>query len=286
MPKLILLPITGRDADGPGYAAALVAAQPFKAHIVALHVRPDVQREVAGLAAADMGMAAGLEATLNRLEQEADRREQEAAAAWRAFAAGNALITTDHPGCGDGVSTEFLTETGEETDWVAAHGRVADLVVTGRGAGALRVAEAVLLHTGRPVLIAPATDRTSSLDGTVAIAWKDGREAARAVAAALPFIRRARRVLVFSVDEGSETPDRSPARLAHALRWHNPNVAVKLLARSARPAAEALLAAAGELGCGLLVMGGYSHGRLREAMFGGFTRAVLDDAALPVLMAH
>ncbi|MBN8901048.1 MAG: universal stress protein, partial [Rhodospirillales bacterium] len=47
-----------------------------------------------------------------------------------------------------------------------------------------------------------------------------------------------------------------------------------------------LLEAAAELGCGLLVMGGYGHGRLREAVFGGFTRAVLQAAPMPVLMAH
>jgi nucleotide-binding universal stress UspA family protein len=33
-------------------------------------------------------------------------------------------------------------------------------------------------------------------------------------------------------------------------------------------------------------MGGYGHTRLREAVFGGFTRAVLESAPLPVLLAH
>jgi nucleotide-binding universal stress UspA family protein len=33
-------------------------------------------------------------------------------------------------------------------------------------------------------------------------------------------------------------------------------------------------------------MGGYGHTRLREVVFGGFTRAVLESAPLPVLMAH
>ena len=37
---------------------------------------------------------------------------------------------------------------------------------------------------------------------------------------------------------------------------------------------------------GLLVMGGYSHSRLRETVFGGFTRRVLKAAELPVLIAH
>jgi nucleotide-binding universal stress UspA family protein len=46
-------------------------------------------------------------------------------------------------------------------------------------------------------------------------------------------------------------------------------------------------AAAGpRLSASLLVMGGYGHTRLREAIFGGFTRHVLAGADIPVLMFH
>jgi len=47
-----------------------------------------------------------------------------------------------------------------------------------------------------------------------------------------------------------------------------------------------LLEAVAKAGCNLLVMGGYGHTRLREAVFGGFTRAVLEQAPVTVLMAH
>jgi nucleotide-binding universal stress UspA family protein len=289
MPKLMLLPVRGDASDAAPYATALAAARLFEGHITALHVRPDVQRDVAALAASDMGMATGLDATLIRMETEADAREQAAAAAWRDITERHGVVATDQPGS-PGVTTEFLTEVGYEADWVAEHGRLTDLVVAGRGhaGSALDAIEAALLETGKPVLIAPAEVAASGpvMDGTIGIAWKDCKEAAAAVSAGMAFIRRAKRVLIFSVDEGSERTDRSPARLAHALRWHNTNVAVKLLPKDGRPPATALLAAAAELGCDLLVMGGYGHARLREAVFGGFTRAVLDHAALPVLMAH
>ncbi len=289
MPKLILLPVRGLPSDAPAYATALAAARLFDGHITALHIRPDVQRDVAALAAADMGMATGLEATLTRLEKEANVREQAAVAAWRDFAGRNAIVLAERPGS-PGLSTEFLTETGNEADWVAEHGRLADLVVAGRGdnGSGLDVIEAALLDTGKPVLIAAATEPEPgpALDGTVAIAWKNTKEAAAAVSAALPFIRRASRVVIFTVDEGGDQADRSPARLAHALRWHNGEVEVKLLPKDASSPAAALLAAAASSGCNLLVMGGYGHARLREAVFGGFTLAVLDDSPLPVLMAH
>jgi nucleotide-binding universal stress UspA family protein len=292
MPKFILLPVSGLAADAAAYATALAVARLFDGHLAILHVRPDVQREIAALAAADMGMAAGLDATLARLEQEAASRARVAEEAWRQFHEAHHIAPSDQPGSA-GITTEFLTETGIEADWVATCGRAADLVVAGRSrdgeAGALDMIEAALLETGRPVLI--AADPASSaapivLDGTIGIAWKDDKQASAAVSAALPFIRRAKRVLIFTVDEGHDPADRSATRLAHTLRWHNDNVAVKLLPRGTRPPASVLLEAATEIGCDLLVVGAYGHGRLREAVFGGFTRAVLDAAPLPVLMAH
>jgi nucleotide-binding universal stress UspA family protein len=70
------------------------------------------------------------------------------------------------------------------------------------------------------------------------------------------------------------------------LRWHNSNITIQSLSGDDRTPAAVLLDAAAKANCGLLVMGGYGHTRLREAVFGGFTRAVLAEAPLPVLMAH
>jgi nucleotide-binding universal stress UspA family protein len=147
------------------------------------------------------------------------------------------------------------------------------------------ILEAALMASGRPVLIAPARPPTR-LSGMIAIAWKDRPEAARAVAAALPFIERADRVVILSVDEGAETDGESCERLRHALAWHNTNTIVQRMKPAGRPAAETLLEAAVAAGADMLVMGGYGHSRTREVIFGGFTRHVLTDASLPILMAH
>lgn len=50
--------------------------------------------------------------------------------------------------------------------------------------------------------------------------------------------------------------------------------------------ADALLNYASDIGADLLVTGGYSHSRTREAVLGGVTRALLDHMTLPVLMSH
>jgi nucleotide-binding universal stress UspA family protein len=189
----------------------------------------------------------------------------------------------------EGVSAEWTTETGTNAVWIAKHGRSADLVVAGRarpgGGTAMEVLEAALMNTGRPVLIAPPT-APPSVGRIVAIAWKDTREAAGAVAAALPFIAQAERVVILTIEEDDEPGDRSLKRLQRALRWHNPQVSIDRLVREDGSAVETLLLAATRAGSDLLVMGGYGHTRLREAMFGGFTRHVLQRAELPVLMVH
>lgn len=289
MPKLILLPITGTADDEAVLATALAAGRGFDAHLVGLHVRPDVRREIASIASADMGVTAGLDSTIDRMEAESTVRENAAAAAWKGFLGRNGIAESAEPGPA-GMSGEWLAESGVLADWLAELGRASDLIVTGReaeqGIVAMDVLEAALMDTGRPVLIAAGKD-PASLDGTIAIAWKDTREAAKAVAAALPFIRRASRVLLFTVAEANATEsDRSAVRMARALRWHNPSVEVRTLRPDARGPVPTMIDAVTASKACLLAMGGYGHTRLREAVFGGFTRAILQAAPLPVLMAH
>lgn len=288
MAHFILLPVTGKPADAPVFATALAAAQLLNGHLAFLHVRPDVQQEIAAFAAADFGMGAGIEHAMADMEQEADAHEHAAIDAWHAFCRQEGVTAGEAPSA-EGVSAEWLNEVGSLAAWLAEHGRAADLVVVGRGRDngviGLDVMESALMETGRPVLIAPETT-PEPLDDLVAIAWKDTPEAASAVAAARPFLRKARRVVVFTVEEPADQPDHSPRRLIRCLRWQNPNISLECLQRRDRQPVEVLVDAAVRAGASLLVMGGYGHTRLREAMFGGFTRAMLEQAPIPVLMAH
>lgn len=288
MPKVLLVPLAGDAHDEPVLSTALLTASMFDGHLQILHVRPDVRSDLAALASADMGMAAGLDSTLARMEADAAAHEQAAEQRCRAFFARANVPLAETPGP-ISPTYEWLAETGSEADWVAELGRAADMLVVGRslegGMIALDLMEAALMDTGKPVLIAP-DHVPPRLDGTIGIAWKDTREAAAAVRSSLPFIRSAAKVLLFTVEEAADSTDRSHLRVARSLRWHNPNVGLEVVRRDGRASADALLAAAAKADCSLLVMGGYGHTRLREAVFGGFTRAVLEHAPMAVLMAH
>ena len=291
MPKVILLPLAGTEADRVAEGAALAVAQAFSAHVTALHIRRDSRRDLASLASADMGMASGLDSILEKMDEDIINREKSAEDTWRDTCAKAGIALAEQAHGQTEATQEFVSEMGEAADWVAEYGRAADLVVIGRvresGLLDLDLMEAALMDTGRPVLI-PAEQGVPVLDGTIAIAWKNTRESAGAVAAALPFIRRAKRVIVFSVEEAEESDavDKSHLRLVRALRWHNPNTGSQVLRHESRPPVRVLLDALAREHCDMLVMGAYGHTRLREAVFGGFTRAVLDEAPLPVLMAH
>lgn len=288
MPGYILTPATGADTDQSVFATALTAARLLSAHLEFLHVSIDVQETLTAMASADVGAGIGYGDILASLEEEAATRKKNAETAFRDFCEREQIpvsadISTALP------SAEWRQETGDEPRWLAAHGRAADLLVVGRPrngeAVAMDVLEAALMETGRPVLVASATP-PGSLSSTIAIAWKDRPEAARAVGAAQPFLRLADQVIIISVTEDVHTDEESCERLRHALSWQNPRVSVRCVKQDDRPPVEILLATAKAMKAEMLVMGGYGHSRVREVIFGGFTRRILTDADIPVLMAH
>jgi nucleotide-binding universal stress UspA family protein len=289
MIRTILVAATGDATDSATLAAALAVARPFGAHLDVLHVRVDPINTAVAMAA-DAGSGALTQGLLDELEQDVRRREAAANDAFTRLCAGAGLAVPGTPSAGprDTPSAEWHVETGDEPRWMAAYGRTADLIVAARAPNRDAVGrstlEAVLFETGRPLLIAPAATMPASLD-RVAIAWKPSPQAARAVALAMPLLRRAKEVVVATVEEQPEEPSDAD-RLVRNLAWHGLAARAEQLKPGPEGAAATLLSGiAGR--ADLLVMGGYGHSRLREWVFGGFTERVLSsDALLPVLIAH
>lgn len=283
----LLVPITGGPGDAAVFATARLAAETFGAHMEFLHVRVDTTEVLMSMTAGGVGGGDAVQSVIDRMEAEAETNAQAAARTIAELLAAAAIPLREAPN-GNGPTGEISQQTGSQSAWVAQYGRFADLVVMGRAApddGGAETLEAALMDTGKPLLIAPAA-APARLGKRIVIAWKDTPEAARAVSCALPFIGRAEQVTIVSVADGGEPQDDSPTRLRRALRWHNPAVALRILPRGSDSPVALLHREAAGLGADLLVMGGYSHSRLREVVFGGFTRSTLGDAAIPVLMAH
>jgi nucleotide-binding universal stress UspA family protein len=147
--------------------------------------------------------------------------------------------------------------------------------------------EGALFQSGRPVLLMPKSWRGDSLGENVLIAWKPVREAARAVADALPFIAAATKVSVLTVDAKPDGYAQGPGRdIATHLARYGANVEVRNADGLGRFAEEAILAEAKAVNADLIVLGGYGHGRLTEFVFGGVTRALSRTSPIPVFMSH
>lgn len=186
-------------------------------------------------------------------------------------------------------SASWEVATGLASDIVAKRGAGYDMVVVGRPVRdqttvAELSAEAALFRTGRPVLIAPPTP-PESLGEAVVIGWNRSASSARSISAALPLLLMARSVTIVTVTTGAKQGP-SPQEMAKYLSWHEVQAEVVEIPPDHRLVGEVLLEEAERVSADLLVMGAYSHSRLRELILGGVTRYVLQNADLPVLMAH
>ncbi len=186
---------------------------------------------------------------------------------------------------------EWRMDRGNPTQVVESHGRYADLVVVLQRQPHTEemrlndLAEELMLGAGRPVLIVPYATVPKPIGKRVLVAWDASREAARAVADAMPILEIADTVEVF-VANGVDTGNVQGTDIAAHLARHSLNVEVCTAETGETPIGEALLNHASDSGATLIVMGGYGHSRLRESVFGGVTRHILEHMTVPVLMSH
>jgi nucleotide-binding universal stress UspA family protein len=147
--------------------------------------------------------------------------------------------------------------------------------------------EGALFKSGRPVLLIPPKWRGEALGENVVIGWKPTREAARAIADAMPFLSGAKKVTVLTVDAAPDGYGQGPGQdIATHLARDGVHVEVRNLDGIGRLAETALIEEARALEADLLVVGGYGHGRLTEFVFGGVTRALSRTSPIPVLVSH
>jgi nucleotide-binding universal stress UspA family protein len=174
-------------------------------------------------------------------------------------------------------------------------GRIArrfDLAVVGQarpqeGASEELLIEGALFESGRPVVVVPHVQTQGVTLDRVLVCWDGSRPATRAIADALPFLRRAKAIDIVAVSgergKGSELVGTNMAR--HLAR-HGLKVELKRLSAGNVDVPAAITAHAVETGAAFMVMGGYGHSRLREFILGGVTRTVLTSSTIPVLMSH
>jgi nucleotide-binding universal stress UspA family protein len=194
---------------------------------------------------------------------------------------------------GKAAGVTVIAETIAETQpllaaTAALRARYYDLVLLGLEADnptSHMTAESIVFGSGRPVLLLPETMEVGAFDH-VAIAWDGSRVAARAAADAHPFLARAKKISVLTVADEKQLVVEDGERLAASLRRGGAEAEAVVLYGKGAPVAKTLQEGAKERGCGLIVMGGYGHSRVRDFVMGGATEGVLRSLTLPVMLSH
>jgi len=188
-----------------------------------------------------------------------------------------------------------VAQMGGVSTLIAMRARFADIVVLEKPYGARSardneaVLEAALFEGGAPVLVLPhETTVVENMGRRVLVAWNQSDEALHAIRRALPVLKAAEAVEIAVVDPSPHSPEGSDpgGKLCQMLTRHGVKAEIAVLAKTLPTISEVLNRRAVETGADLIVMGAYSHSRLREAIMGGATRYMLERATLPVLMAR
>jgi nucleotide-binding universal stress UspA family protein len=195
----------------------------------------------------------------------------------------------------EGVSAEGRLMQGMSEELprdFACSARHVDLAIIGQPRdgdpliGQYALVERCLFASGRPVIIVPAAAEKVEIAGTVVVAWDGSAEAARAFNDALTFLKRPKRVvlLVGVPEEGNEPPGIDDM-VAHLKRL---GVAAEMIRFSTSDGdiGKTILAKAKELHADMIVMGAFHHSRWREFILGGVTLTMLEEATIPLFMAH
>ena len=219
-------------------------------------------------------------------ERQADQRRLKARTEEiSAFVAAN-------PVSGDVVSD--YAEVGWADEMVGRRARYADLTLAGPEllvSETLRqkVIEGALFWSGKPLLLVPEGAQPTLNPKRVLVAWDTRIEATRAVREALELLAGADEVRLAIVDpiEGERSHGEEPgADVATFLARHGVKVTVDRLPSENHSVADVLRRHAVDTGAEMLVMGAYGHSRLRERIFGGVTRSMLENPPLPVFLAR
>ena len=282
--KRVLVPFPAAQPIGTAFEIAALVAERFAAQLAAVCIQPDLAEQLSRVVHAESVRLS--EHGIHDVIGQAERAVQEARTRFETVARGRNMRLDGGADAGPSARWSVLPHLGGQA--LLRQSMLADLVVLGRPRQGepppSDILDVALFSLGTPVLVAPAV-AAADIGGRILLGWTPTVQAARAVMRSVPFLAKAREVRIVSVGTGAKE-GLGAADAADYLALHGIRAAVSEVPPEGRGVPEILLREARTFGADLLVMGAYSHSRVREMILGGVTRAMLTSADLPVLMVH
>lgn len=280
----ILVPVRGDGMGEVVLSHAALLAHRHKAHIVVAHCRSKPEEMIPYSVPLPSFMRKTI---IEQASELSDQEEDGLREKLHEVARKLDLVETETPD-GSAASLEFVEETGRMMDVVRHNGRLVDLIVVAKpdrdrnlGTNTLK---AGIFQTGRPVLMCPPNgDPPADFGKRIAVAWNGSLEAARTVMVTRDLAEVAEEVTILSGGKGQPHGATTEELVAY---YKLRGVQAKVHRFDSRNPGAALLEKTREVGAQLLMMGAYSVSHERETLLGGNTQAVVDNADIPVVMAH
>lgn len=286
----ILVPTSGMPSDATVFGIAYAIAEPLNAHMKFYHFKFSATE--AAVRTPHMGFCLGNAATANAFQYLEDREKHFSEAAHEHFQrfchAHHIEVRLPSP-LASRVSAEYLQETRQPEERILAQARLSDLTILSReGVADLMpddLIERLIISSGRPVILATATQPRPRIDNIV-VGWNETPEAARSLSAALPILKRARRVFLVTVSTYPERAALALQDVARELAHHRVRAEAHVIIGNPKDARAHLRNDVQMRRADLLVVGAYGRRPWREALFGGVTAAVIEEAACATFLMH
>jgi nucleotide-binding universal stress UspA family protein len=286
--QAILVPIDGSKESFAALDRVFVVAERFGAHIKALHIMTRASDvPAAGFYNLPVKLRKNAETSA---DTGASERAAELQQQFEALCSDRNVPISNQPTSEGGVTAAWHQEFGDINELLIRHGRASDVIVVSKPRireGTVRrsplgeAVEAILMRTGRPVLITPP-DSVARRCERVAIGWNDSVECTRAMAMTMPWLVEMNEITLLI----SEKRMASANVLSEYLAWHGVKMNIALLDGKGKSAGESMLKVCSEIGAEFLIVGGFSRSRASQLLFGGVTHHLLKHANIVTIMVH
>lgn len=185
----------------------------------------------------------------------------------------------------ENLKIDIRMKEGVRSSMIELYSKISDIVIAAAPPLGITTEtfETTVLKSGKAVIMFPRIMRKFSLDSIV-VGWNNSPEASRALTSSIELLKVAKKVEIITSNEYMKYDSLFDDMLKY-LKMHGINATTKIV-KTTRIPGQALLNHAIDGNFDLIVAGAYGHKGLKELMFGGTTKYLLENSTIPVFLSH